>query len=345
MNLQPTQLKFRIATVLVAAVVCHGVNSFPATVAAQLNAHKSHREIPFKLVSRSSSASNELRSRAMGDEAFTEPFQTVAVAASEQGTIALANANRGDVVRAGDLLFELDMTVLEASKRLSQAKANSRARLKAAEIEYEAKSRRYEQLVELLADDAGSPEEVVRAKTEAEIAKQNIEEIIEGNEQQALETKRIEAQIERRRVRSPIDGVVVDVKRKPGEYVSSADPQLATVVQLDVLRVVFYLPTQRAVSINEGDTAKLLLTETDQAAIGVVEYVAPITDADSGRVRVEVLIQNFESKYRSGVRCRILETSPRVSMMNNRISARDSNLREIKIDPAISNLAAGRIAR
>ena len=260
---------------------------------------------------------NVLRASSGGDEAFTEPIETIKIASGENGIIASVTVKRGDTVAADDLLFELDMSVLESSRRLAQAKANTTARLKAAEAEFESKQKRYQQLVQLLREKAGNPEEVERAKTDTEVARQSVEAIIEENEQNRLETKRIESQMERRRIRAPIHGVVVDVLKKPGEYVSSNDPHIATVVQLKTLRVVFYLKTARAVNLKQGDAADLLLTETDQQAKGIVEYVAPITDADSGRVRVEVLINNELGEYRSGVRCRIVETFSRQSVSDS----------------------------
>lgn len=255
------------------------------------------------------------RVAATGDEAFTEPIETIKIAAAENGIIGNVAVKRGDTVESEDLLFELDMSVLEASRRLATAKASSKARLKAAEVEFEAKTKSYDKRVKLLADRAGSPEEVEKAKTEVELARQSIEAIVEEQEQASLETKRIETQMEQRRTRSPIDGVVVDVRRKPGEYISSADPHIATVVQLDTLRVVFHLPTSRAATIKSGDVANLLLPETGQRTEGTVEYVAPVTNADSGRVRVEVLVENKSREFRSGVRCRILESSTRRSML------------------------------
>ena len=259
---------------------------------------------------------SSIPSLAAGDEAFTEPIETIKVAASETGIIGKVKIKRGDNVNEGDLLFELDMSVLEASRRLSQAKANTKARLKSAEVEYESKQKHYKKLVELFAEEAGSPQEVEQAKTDAEVARQNIEAILEENEQFTLETKRIESQMERRRIRSPIHGVVIDIRKKPGEYVSNSDPHIATIVKLETLRVVFHLPTIRATKIKRGDTADILLTETNQHAVGIVEYVAPVTDAASGRVRVEVLIRNGRAEYRSGVRCRVVETYSRRSMMD-----------------------------
>ena len=259
----------------------------------------------------------QLRSTSSGDEAFTEPIETIQVACPENGIIDSVNVKRGDIVDADQLLFELNMNVLEASLKLAQAKANSSARLKAAEVEFEAKEKKYKKLVKLISEKAGSPQEVERAKADYEVARQNVEAIIEEMEQFTLETKRIESQMEQRRVRSPIAGIITDVRRKPGEYVANADPHLATVVQLQTLRVVFYLPTAKAVKIKKGYAAEIFFTETNEKTQAVVEYVAPVTNADSGRVRVEVLIPNQNLAFRSGVRCRLLNTFVRQSMMDS----------------------------
>ena len=271
-----------------------------------------------KTVARFATTSTAIAPRisSAGDEAFTEPIEAIEIAAAENGIIGDVAVKRGDSVETGDLLFELDMTVLEISRKLAAAKANSTARLKSAEVEFAARNESYEKKFSLLADRTVSIEEVSQAKVEADRARRKMEAIIEEHGQANLETKRIETLIEQRRVRSPINGVVVEVKRKPGEYVSNSDRHVATVVQLDRLRVEFHVPTVQAESVRSGDVASLLFPETGEQAQGVVQYVAPITDAVSGRVRVEVLIENKRGEYRSGVRCRILQSGTRQAMLH-----------------------------
>ena len=43
----------------------------------------------------------------------------------------------------------------------------------------------------------------------------------------------IDAELQQKVIRSTIDGVVIEVHRRPGEYLSSSESKLATVVQLD----------------------------------------------------------------------------------------------------------------
>ena len=242
-----------------------------------------------------------------GDEAFTEPIEKISVAAAEMGIVSKIHVKLGDRVEPNQLLMEMDMKVLEASRRVVESKANSSARLKGAEVEYKIKRDRYEKLVKLEEDGAGSPEEVQRARADAEVALRNVEAILEENNQYELEVQQYEAQIELRRIRSPIKGQVVDIKKRLGEHVSTNDPHVVTVVEVDTLRTVFHVPTARAQDLKQHDRVEVLLTESGQKAVGVVEYVAPITQADSGLVRVDVLINNEAGDYRSGVRCRLLD--------------------------------------
>ena len=241
----------------------------------------------------------------IGDEAFTEPIETVQLSCAETGIVGDVLVKRGDKVQPGDLLFELNMTVLAASKNLASAKANGTAKLKAAQVEFEQKQRRHQKLVALLQDNAGSPEEVEVAQANMEVARENISGIREELQQSQLELKRIESQMELRRIRTPISGDVVDIRRKTGEFLSHNDPHVITVVKLDTLRAVFHLPTARASQFKKGDRAKVLLTETNQVTEAIIDYVAPITSADSGRVRIDALIDNSSGKFRSGVRCRL----------------------------------------
>lgn len=248
-----------------------------------------------------------------GDIAFTEPVEFIKVACGDTGIVGNVHVVHGVRVKQNDLLLELDMSVLEASRQLAAAKARSSAKLNAARVEYEQKKKRYEKLVQLLRENAGSPEEVERANADMQVANENVVGLQEEKAQNQLELSTIETRIERRRVRSPIEGDVVDVRRKEGEFVSHNDPHVATVVRLDQLRVVFHLPTSTARSYRQGDLVKVRLIETNEVAEATVEYVAPITSAESGRVRVDALIENEESRFRSGVPCQLMEGSVRHS--------------------------------
>ena len=255
----------------------------------------------------------ELPVMVAGDVAFTEPVEIIKVACGQTGIVGKVHVTRGTRVQRDDLLLELDMSVLEASRQLAAAKSGSSAKLNAAQVEFEQKKKRYEKLVQLLREDAGSPEEVERAKADMQVANEYVVQLQEEKEQNQLELVTIETRLEGLRVRSPIAGDVVDVRRKQGEFVSHNDPHVATVVRLDQLRVVFHLPTSQAYSLQRGNLVKVGMPDSNEFAEAKIEYVAPITNAESGRVRVEALIENGDGQFRSGIPCRLLGMAHRQS--------------------------------
>jgi multidrug efflux pump subunit AcrA (membrane-fusion protein) len=109
--------------------------------------------------------------------------------------------------------------------------------------------------------------------------------------------------IERRTMRSPINGVVVKIYRDECEAVSPSSPGVLNVVQLNPLRANFTLPTDTAVKLNVGQTVSVEFPDTGKTTAGVIEFISPITDAESGTVRVKVVIENPKEEFRSGVRC------------------------------------------
>ena len=234
---------------------------------------------------------------------FTEPVKKIKISAAESGPVARICIKRGRQVRRGELLLELDTTVLDANRKVALAKSETMSRIDALKIESQVRKQRYEKLHKLQEDGAGSLEEVRRAKADASVAALEVDAALEEMQLRKLELQEIEARIEQRQVHSPIAGVITEVKKEAGEYVSMQDPHVATVVQLDQLRVTFYVPTRVAVSINAGAEVDLMLTETNQKCVGAVEYVGVVTEADSGTVRLDVLIDNPNRTFRSGVRC------------------------------------------
>ncbi len=241
-------------------------------------------------------------------EGFTEPVREIKVAASESSRVAEVLVRRGAVVKKDDILMNLDTKILEASLRIAQAKAESTSRVEALRIEAEIKSNRFARIDHLNQNGAGSPEEVRRAKADSAVAQLNVQSAIEDQSLNELAVAEIEAKIEQRRVRSPINGIVIDVLQEPGEYVSLNEPQVATVVQLEDLRVTFYIPTDLATQLKEGQEIMLELPGLDPPSTsvkttGTIEHLAVVTEADSGRVRMDVLIANPKLVYRSGVRC------------------------------------------
>ena len=137
------------------------------------------------------------------------------------------------------------------------------------------------------------------------MANANVLAALEQHAADALEADRLGSMIERRMMRSPFNGVVTRVYREEKEFVGGNNSPVLTIMELDKLRVTFTLPTAVAVRLKLNQSVPLTFPTTGQKATGTIEFVSPVTEAESDTVRVKVLIDNEQSKYRCGMRCAI----------------------------------------
>ena len=111
--------------------------------------------------------------------------------------------------------------------------------------------------------------------------------------------------MEQRTIRSPIDGVVTQLHRRIGEFVAPNNPDMMTVVELDPLLANFSALGPEAMRLRVGQKVKVYFPSYDQAVNGIVDFIAPVTDAESGTVPFKVRIDNPDGKFRSGEQCEL----------------------------------------
>ena len=119
-----------------------------------------------------------------------------------------------------------------------------------------------------------------------------------------LEYERVKTQIKQRVIESPIKGYVVAIDKEVGEFVSPTDPVVMHVVHLETLKSVFSVPLAAAKDLRVGQTVHMSLGYQEAKCEGVIEFVSPVADAESGSVRVKIRIPNRDGKIQSGVVCR-----------------------------------------
>jgi membrane fusion protein, multidrug efflux system len=236
-------------------------------------------------------------------QSFTEPSRTINLAAVESGIVIGLNVEEGDSVEKDQALADLNQDVLKASVEIARAHRDSVSGLTSAESELKLKSERLNKLQELRLNENASEEEVNRAQLEFEVAEARVLQARESLEIKRLEYERIRLQLALRTVRSPIDGVVTEIYRDIGEFVSPADPVVLTVVQLNPLRATFSIPVAEIKSLRKGQTISVRVDGVDKPVSAQVELVSPVINAESQTVRVKVELPNAGHKIRSGAKC------------------------------------------
>jgi len=211
---------------------------------------------------------------------YTEPYKTITVSAAEAGVIKQLPVEEGSVVKQGQLLAQLDVAQLEAELDIAMIQAGLQRT-------------KVERLDELARSQRAAKEELDRARGDMKIRE--------------AEIRKLQAGIETRTMRSPVDGIVTEIKRDPSEAISLANPHVLTVVQIDRLLVNLFLTPQRAAKLKVGGAASLMLGEASQNVPATVEFISPVTDAASGTVRVKFVVENAAGKLRSGVTALLAE--------------------------------------
>ncbi len=237
---------------------------------------------------------------------FTEPYEEIELSAAETGIIQSIPVKEGQRVSASELIGSLDTRVLQESKRLAKQRASSTAKAEAAQADLTIKRQLHNNLSQLLRSGQANPNEVQKAQSELSQAEAAYRLATEEAIENKIEVDRINAQIAQREIRSPIDGVVLVLHRKKGEYVSSSKPEFATIVQLSKLRARFFITTAQAETLKTGSKVNAVIGRKRTPVSATVEFVSPVTDAQSGTVRMDVAIDNRRGELRAGVLCELL---------------------------------------
>lgn len=250
-----------------------------------------------------SSTSGLVRGSSKAVKAFTEPYRSIDLAASEMGALSSVEVREGDLVKRDQILGRLNEDVLAAGQAMIEQSIRATGKLDAAKAELKVQEETFEKVQGLFRRKHASQVELDRASGQVEIAKARVEAVLDDINIKKYELKRVVAQIEQRRVRSPIDGVVTEIFKDEGEFVSSADPIIFRVVQLDPLLVVFSLPESHATRLKSGMPITIAMGPSKHSAEAVTEFVSPVADAQSGTYRVRLRVPNSKQQWRSGVPC------------------------------------------
>ncbi|MCR9202532.1 MAG: efflux RND transporter periplasmic adaptor subunit [Planctomycetaceae bacterium] len=235
-------------------------------------------------------------------QGFTEPFLRVEIAVAEPGRVASVDVKKGAIVTPGQLLLSLDRSILEARLAVVTAESLNMSELQASEVQIQLAQRRVDTFRQM--QQGGTTiHEMLAAEGALQIARYQRQAAAAVLEQKKLQLKEIHAQLRQREVRSSIGGVVTDVFYEVGEFVSASAPQVAVIIDQRKLRATFFLNTTEAVRLRMGQRLKVSMPGLRQTASAVVEHIGVETIANSGRVQVDLLIDNSDARYRSGVRC------------------------------------------
>jgi multidrug efflux pump subunit AcrA (membrane-fusion protein) len=106
------------------------------------------------------------------------------------------------------------------------------------------------------------------------------------------------------KITSPLDGVVVEVLKRPGEWVQPGD-KVARIVRMDRLRAEGFVLAQQLPATLEGSSVAISLKQSGTSGkqfFGEIVFVSPEINPVSGQVRVWAEVDNSEGLLKPGMR-------------------------------------------
>lgn len=208
-------------------------------------------------------------------ECMLEPNTKIEISAAVEGVLSDVLVQRGDRVKQGQVLATLVSGPEQAAVDLAKARVEFGKR----------KVIRNKDLYKKKVLSAHDKDEI---DTELLIA--------------SLQLKQAEEQLKLRVITSPIDGVVVERDKDPGEYVETLP--LLTLVSLDPLNVEVVAPAERFGTIKKGMLGEVStigpMSNTYDAEVILVDQ---IIDAASGTIRVRLALDNPDNAIPAGLKC------------------------------------------
>jgi RND family efflux transporter MFP subunit len=240
-------------------------------------------------------------------DCLVDAHSRVKVSAAVPGLIQKVHVDRGDRVKAGQLLVELEANVERAQIAIARSRARNDQPIQAARARVRFTAQAADRVQRLRAANPGAVTAMQfdDAITQAEIASFNLRDAELTLEAAALEAERAESLLRQKLITSPIDGVVVERSMVAGEY-RNEQSSFMTLAKIDPLHVEVYLPIMYFGQTPPGSVAEIIidapLNSRHEAVVSVVDRVL---DTASGTFGVRLTLPNPDQTIPAGLRCRL----------------------------------------
>jgi RND family efflux transporter MFP subunit len=239
-------------------------------------------------------------------DCLIEARQSIELRSSVEGVIDSIRVQRGQLVKKGELVATLDSGTERAALAVARSRASMEGDIKQAEARVELTRKKWERAAELQKKNFVSANARDEAEGDYRLAKEQLRSALENQRLAQLDVKRAEQVVDQRLIRSPVNGVVVEVLLRPGELMSSNQKNpIMKLVEVDPLNVELVLPVSRFGSIKTGQPAEVFPEQPVGGQYSAkVEVVDPVVDAASGTFGVRLRLPNPGNRIPAGVKCR-----------------------------------------
>lgn len=251
-----------------------------------------------------------LAAQAVGVSAETfdcviEPRAVVELGSSEEGIIREILVDRGDVVRQGDVVARLDSDLQVLAVEAARLQADRDVEVLAGRARLDYRQRELNRVNKLFGKNIVSSKDRDEAAVERHLAEFGLKAAESDRRMTEIDLKNAEARLNRRILRSPIDGVVVEVAMAIGEFAHEQSPVM-TLAQVHPLNVEVFVPISRFGDIKVGLLAEVVPEEpVGGAYLARVNVLDRVFDTASSTFGVRLALPNPDYALPAGLKCTV----------------------------------------
>ena len=238
-----------------------------------------------------------------GMTCLLKPHEVVQLGSPVSGLLIEETVDRGDTVRAGQVVASLESSVEVATVALDRVKAANEAAIQAEQEELALDQRNVQRKQSLAQSQIVNANSLDELQTKVRQSELKLREAATEQHIAQLTAARSAAQLALKQIHASVNGVVTERKLSAGEYVYEQTP-IMTIAQLDPLNVELVLPAERYGSVHVGDRAQVQPAEPVGGSFAArVVVVDPVIDAASNTFGVRLLLPNPDTRIPAGIRC------------------------------------------
>jgi len=242
-------------------------------------------------------------------DCLIEPMVLTELGSASQGIVATQLVERGDRVRQGQAVVELESSVERALLEQAETRAGMQSEIHAREAELVLAKLDFDRLEDMHVRKLAPAQQRDEASARRLVAAAALVQATENQRLQQLDVKRMRRELERRTLRSPVDGVLIEHLVSVGELVR--DNAVVRIAQLDPLHVEAVMPGRLFGTVERGRTARIY-PELGRGEVlpATADVVDPMLDARSATFGVRLTIDNAGLDLPGGQRCRVVFDPP-----------------------------------
>jgi RND family efflux transporter MFP subunit len=254
------------------------------------------------------------------------PKSVVDLGSADQGILTELRVDRGDIVEKGTVVAQLDSQLQALNVELTRLKAESDVEIRSNDARIAFREAETKRAQDLHDREVVSTRALEEAKIEGHLAELALETSRLERQMAEVEHKQARVLHDRRSVRSPVAGVVVELSAATGEFVYE-QKHLMQIAEIDPLHVEVYLPVSVYGEIEVGTVGQVRMDEPiggeHAARVSVVDRVF---DPESRTFGVRLVLPNPDYALPAGMICTVRFVYDRASGGDSDAQPFDSDL-------------------